>query len=445
MNITIAGASGFIGKNLIKNLDTNLSIKALSRTSKISKDKNVTWVEVDLFSLSSTIAALKDTDIAIYLVHSMMPSSRLFQGNFQDTDLLLADNFARACHKEKVKQMIYLGGLIPEAGSFSKHLTSRKEVEDVLRYTNIPITVLRAGMAVGDGGSSFEILKNLVLNLPFMLLPKWTKNKTQTIYIDDLIAVIIKSINNKMFFNKTINIVTGETLTYKNLIEQTIDHFGKKKILIPIPFFYIRFSKLWVTIFGETDYELVSPLIDSLMCDLPMTSISPMIEDVIKYRSFKEMLKMVSTNKIVKKGSRSKLVDRTVRSIQRLPNPNRLNNETIYKKYISWLPSNFKYFIRINEINDLIIFYFFMLKIPLLILKKIQEKENVDRVKFHIIGGILTQTTNTGSLEFRQVASGKYALATVHGFFPSLPWYIYKYTQAPLHKHIMKKFGKTLK
>lgn len=442
MKITIAGASGFIGKNLIKSLDKNLSVRGLSRSAKASNQENVTWAETDLFSLSSTIEALKDTDIAIYLVHSMMPSSRLFQGKFQDTDLLLADNFARACQKAKVKQIIYLGGLVPESGS-SKHLTSRREVEDVLKLTNIPTTILRAGMAVGDGGSSFEILKNLVLNLPIMILPKWTRSKTQVVYIDDLVAVIKKSINNELFFNKTIDVVSGEHLIYKDLIEQTIDHFGKKKRLIPIPINYARLSKLWVKKFGETDYELVSPLIDSLLCDLPWPAIEPLIEDVIKYRSYKEMLSKVSPAKLVRKHS-PRETDRAVRSIQRLPNPNHLDNETIYKKFVHWLPSNFKYFIRAIEHVDGVSFHLLNFSQPLLVLKRKKENIEIDRVKFHITGGLLSDTTDTGNLEFRQVADGRFTLASIHGFIPSLPWYIYKYTQAPLHKHVMKKFGKIL-
>lgn len=442
MKITIAGASGFIGKNLIKSLNNTFTVRGLSRSAKSSNQENLTWFETDLFSLASTIDALKDTDIAIYLVHSMMPSSRLFQGKFQDTDLLLADNFARACQKAKVKQIIYLGGLVPESGS-SKHLTSRKEVEDVFKLTNIPTTILRAGMVTGDGGSSFEILKNLVLNLPIMILPKWTRSKTQVVYIDDLVAVINKSINNQLFFNKTINVVNGEQLIYKDLIEQTIDHFGKKKCIIPIPINYTRFSKLWVQKFGETDYELVSPLIDSLLCDLPAPAIDPLIEDVVKYRSYKQMLNKVSSIKLNRKHT-ARESDLAVRSIQRLPNPNHLDNETIYKKYVHWLPSNFKYFIRAIEHVNGVSFHFLNFSQPLLALERKKENEEIDRVKFNIVGGLLSKTTNTGNLEFRQVANGKYTLASIHGFIPSLPWYIYRYTQAPLHKHVMKKFGKIL-
>lgn len=441
MKITIAGASGFIGQNLINKLPSNILVRGLSRSSKPSASPNQTWVEVDLFSLSSTIEALKDTDIAIYLVHSMMSSSRLFQGNFQDTDLLLADNFARACQKEKVKQIIYLGGLVPEVGG-SKHLTSRKEVEDILIFTGIPTTILRAGMAVGDGGSSFEILKNIVLNLPMMILPKWTRSKTQAVYIDDLVAVIIKSIDNQMFFNKMINVVNGDKLTYRELIEQTIDHFGKKKILIPVPIYYTRFSKLWVSKFGEADYQLVSPLIDGLMCDLPAPAIDPLIEDVIKHRSYKEMLKKIPRQKTFKKRSRPHFAEGAVRSIQRLSNPNCLDNETIYKKFIYWLPANFKHFIRAYEENQCVSFYFFACNRPLLILKRIKEIESVDRIVFQISGGLLAKTPNDGWLEFRQIAGGRFTLVSIHEFVPSLPWFIYKFTQAPMHLHVMKKFGK---
>jgi uncharacterized protein YbjT (DUF2867 family) len=119
----------------------------------------------------------------------MLPSSRLFQGNFQDTDLLLADNFVKACVKNNVKQIIYLGGLVPISGK-SKHLDSLKEVEEVFEHTGIPLTILRAGMVVGEGGSAFEILRNLVFNLPGMILPEWSKCNTQAIYIEDLLATI---------------------------------------------------------------------------------------------------------------------------------------------------------------------------------------------------------------------------------------------------------------
>lgn len=443
MKVTIAGASGFVGRHLLKSIPKEYQIKGLSRSARESNQDNLNWAETDIYSLHSTIDALENTDVAIYLVHSMMPSARLFQGNFSDTDILLADNFARACKKHGVKQIIYLGGLVPEE-NISKHLESRQEVEEVLKSTGIPVTVLRAGMVVGDGGSSFEILKNLVLNLPAMVLPKWTQSNTQSIYIDDLVNSIIKAIGNQDFFNQTLDTVNGERLTYESLIRQTATFLEKEKILIPVPINYTGFSKLWVKIFGESDYELVDPLIDSLICDLPKSSIHPLLEDTIQYRTYQDMLKQVSKEKVQRAKGKKKPTDKSVRSIQRLPNPHHFNNELISKKYVSWLPKRFRFFITVKEAGDLVTFHFFHFKTPLLTLKKIVEDEEIDRVKFHIVGGLLTLTTDTGWLEFRQVAKGKFTLSSIHEFFPALPWYIYKVTQAPIHAWVMKSFGKYL-
>lgn len=444
MKITIAGASGFVGKHLIEMLPKEYSIRGLSRSTRESDQSNLEWTQTDIYSLQSTIDALKNTDVAIYLVHSMMPSARLFQGNFEDTDILLADNFARACQANGVKQIIYLGGLVPEK-NISKHLASRQEVEDVLKSTGIPVTIFRAGMVVGDGGSSFEILKNLVLNLPMMILPKWTQSKTQAIFVEDLVNSIIKSVNNNDFFNQTLDTVNGEQLTYEDLIRQTARFLGKEKILIPVPINYTGFSKLWVKIFGESDYELVDPLIDSLICDLPVEKIHPLLLDTVTHTTYQSMLAKVSKEKVPKRKGKKKPSDKSVRSIQRLPNPHHYKNEIISKKYVSWLPKKLKFFITVKENENIVTFHLMNFSAPLLTLKKIKERDEVDRVKFHIIGGLLSKTRDTGWLEFRQVANGRFTLSSIHEFFPSLPWYIYKFTQAPVHAWVMKSFGNYLK
>jgi nucleoside-diphosphate-sugar epimerase len=130
--IAVAGASGFVGLHLIERLAASHPIIALGRRAPSQSRDGVEWRQTELFSAGSTRAALQGATVAIYLVHSMMPSSRLFQGSFHDTDLLLADNFARACKKNGVQQIIYLGGLVPPSGFVSPHLQSRKEVEAVL-------------------------------------------------------------------------------------------------------------------------------------------------------------------------------------------------------------------------------------------------------------------------------------------------------------------------
>jgi nucleoside-diphosphate-sugar epimerase len=439
MRVTIAGASGFIGKNLLKEIDSSYEIRGLSRSKK-SSEKNIEWVQADLFSFSSVSKAMKDTDIAIYLVHSMLPTSRLFQGNFQDTDLFLADNFASACKENNIKQIIYMGGLKP-INSSSKHLESRMEVEEVFKSTGIPTTVLRAGMVVGDGGSSFEVLKNLVLNLPAMVLPKWTKSSTQTIYIDDLLRVINFCIDNQDVYNKKINVVNGEETTYEKLIKQSSKYFGGSKLLIPVPINYTSFSKLWVMLFGETDYELVSPLIDSLKCDLIYPEIPKEIEELVVYRTFESMLKEIPKEKKAKRKSSRKDSSNNVRSIQRLSSDQSIKVEEVSRIYVDWLPKYMKNIIKAKWEDDVLNFNLVGLSKPLLSLTRQEEWKELDRIKLHITGGLLTKTTDTGWLEFRKVAGGKYTLASINEFVPSLPWYLYKFTQAKAHLKVMHDFS----
>lgn len=325
MQITIAGASGFMGRAIVEHFlqFPSMKIRALGRGTRAPADwekRGVNWAQVDLFSLESTRTALQNTDIAVYLVHSMAPSTRLFQGSFADVDLLLADNFVQACKENKVKQIIYLGGLMP-TDRFSKHLSSRMEVEEVLKSAGLPVTIFRAGMIAGAGGSSFELLRNLVRNLPAMLLPLWTQVKTQVIYVEDVVRVISDSVGNTSYYDKTLDLVNGESLCYEDLIRQTCAALNRNPPLFRAPINSTGFSKLWVSFFGRTDYALVSPLIDSLLCELPQNPPSSQIDSLIKVRSFREMLSLIQAKPrmpIVGKRPRP-IYDNTVRSIQRLP------------------------------------------------------------------------------------------------------------------------------
>ena len=137
----------------------------------------------------------------------MMPSTRLNQGDFEDTDILLADNFSRAAQDCKLKQIIYVGGILPKDDqSISKHLKSRYEVEKILGSRNTPLTSIRAGIIIGPSGSSFRIVQQLVKNLPLMACPEWTKSLNQPIDILNALEIIRWCIDNKSTFNKPLEI-----------------------------------------------------------------------------------------------------------------------------------------------------------------------------------------------------------------------------------------------
>ena len=157
--VVLAGATGFIGRWIIEVFQKDFQIIALSRKKvKYNHNQNIQWREVDLYSMSSTEKALEGAEIAIYLVHSMLPSTRLNQGKFEDTDLLLADNFSRAAQKNNLKQIIYIGGILPkDKHEISNHLLSRYEVEKTLGARATPLTAIRAGIIIGPGGHHLKL------------------------------------------------------------------------------------------------------------------------------------------------------------------------------------------------------------------------------------------------------------------------------------------------
>lgn len=450
IKIAIVGASGFVGSHLLKRLAaTQAEIIALTRRKPADLPSHVSWRKIDLFSGQSTMNALQGVDVAIYLVHSMIPSSRLFQGDFHDTDLLLANNFAHACVANKVQRIVYLGGVMPE-GYISPHLASRLEVEEVLKSTDIPATILRAGMIVGPGGSSFEILKTLVQRLPWMILPEWTKRSTQAIFIDDVVEVMTAAACDQAFQGKTLDVVSGESLNYKKLLQTTAHTLGLKRYMIPVPIKSVGFSKLWVRIFGDSTKELVSPLVDSLLCDLPRIKPDPLIESMIQHKTFESMVKASiarETSVPAKKSPRSFPVERNVRSVQRLPALPHHDCQWLVQEYMRWLPRFFSNLLRVELSDDqkMVSFHLFLLPRPLLVLRYSRDSTADDAQALDIVGGLLAKEKQTGWLEFNQVCQRKYTLAAIHDFVPSLPWPFYRLTQAPMHHFVMTAFGRHLR
>src|ERR1700761_2840056 len=160
--LVLAGAAGFIGQALAATLKDHFRVIGLSRKARPTDANVAEYRRCDLFNLREAEAGLAGADYAVYLVHSMLPSARLTQGSFADMDLICADNFARAARIAGARQIVYLGGLIPDDVKLSPHLRSRLEVERTLGRYGTPLTVLRAGLILGAQGSSFQILLRLV-------------------------------------------------------------------------------------------------------------------------------------------------------------------------------------------------------------------------------------------------------------------------------------------
>ncbi len=444
MKVAVIGASGFVGSHLIDELVKidKFDIVAISRSAPQS---DVEFRKCDLFSLLDIEKALDGCDIAIYLIHSMAPTAHLDQGNFQDYDLIVADNFLRAAKRNHLKQIIYLGGIIPKDDfTLSSHLGSRIEIENFIKSSGIPVTVFRAGMIMGAGGSSFNIMLNLIKRLPVLGLPSWTKTKTQPVHINYVVDCIIESIDNAKHFKKVYELATKDIISYQEMLKITAEELNLKRIFIDLSFISRNFSKLWISLISGAPTSLVYPLVEGLNHLI-------VADENLKFdkeqRDFREALRESLHSKSAseaftphayKRGVRKK--NNEVRSVQRLILPRGLRAIDIAYEYTNWLPLYMNSFIRVKIEGDLIIFKLWPFGIKVLILEHSLERSAIDRQLFYVIGGLLSKKTKRGRLEFREALDGKYIIAAIHEFKPALPWIIYKYTQAVIHLKVMNAF-----
>ena len=268
MKILLTGATGYIGKRLLPQLIKKghhvvCCVRDISRfhppTSLI---KNITIIEVDLLINSSLDKIPDDIDIAYYLVHSMSSS--------KDYSLLeerSAVNFREKISNTSVKQVIYLSGIVNES-NLSKHLLSRKNVENELGKGDYNLTCLRAGIIIGSGSASFEIMRDLVEKLPIMVAPKWLQTKCQPIGISDVQIFLIECIMRQETFNRNFDIGCNDILSYKEMLFRFAEIRNLNRIIITIPIMTPRLSSYWLYFVTSTSYKLARSLVDSMSIEI---------------------------------------------------------------------------------------------------------------------------------------------------------------------------------
>ncbi|MBS4026927.1 MAG: NAD-dependent epimerase/dehydratase family protein [Clostridia bacterium] len=453
--VVVAGASGFVGRGMLKALAPHYNVMGLSR--KPFRD-GYTWRQCDLFSLLEAEEALEGADYAIYLVHSMMPSARLTQGRFEDMDLILADNFARAAKKAGVKQIIYLGEIIPECQELSMHLRSRLEVEETLGAHGVPVTALRSALIVGAEGPTFSILVETIKRVPVMTFSPWKRSLVQPIALADVLAIFQYCIGNPSTYNQSFDIGGPDVLTYGQMIMETAGILGYKRRFMKNPFYSFRLASYLLSLITGTPRALVYPIVESLRFDMVAKDLRLQERMDLKGSSFAEAVKvsLAETKGQLPRGSVAEKKKRiqsqgilNVRSVQRLPLPENKDADWVARHYAEWLPKFFGTLIKVKvDEQGNCSFYFGLLPKPLLELTFSSERSSKDRPLYYITGGLLAQPFNKefrGRLEFRQVLEGKYVLAAIHDFIPALPWFFYNLTQAPIHLWVMKSYGRHLK
>lgn len=457
--IAIAGASGFVGRAFIERFGEHSTIVGLSRRER-RDDPRCTWRACDLYSLLDTERALAGCDVAIYLVHSMLPSARLTQARFEDLDLVLADNFARGARQAGVRRIVYLAGLVPDQGHLSRHLESRREVERALGAHGVPVTVLRAGMVVGARGSSFQILTRLVERLPVMALPAWTRTRTQPIALSDVVELLGIAANEGLDHSTSaVHDIGGpDVMTYRQMLRDVAEVQGRRRTMISVPLFTPGLSRLWVSLVTGHPRALVGPLVESLRHEMVARNRayqrSHGIEGITWPRALREAEAARRARAKVKTAAvrpplARRAPGRTVRSVQRLPRPAGWSAVEVGHEYLRWLPRFFWPFMRVDVEGSVAHFHFWPIRRALLEIRLSSTRSTDDRALFYVDGGSLAVSAREGErpgrLEFRLAPDGKHVLAALHDFVPRLPWFIYVRSQARVHLWVMRAFGRHLR
>lgn len=268
MKVLLTGATGYIGKRILPVL-----IEKGHTVICCVRDKNkfhveeaikqkVQVLEMDLTREASLDVIPHDIDFAYYLVHSMTGSK-----NFSQLELQSAVNFRNALNKTAVGQVIYLSGIV-NSDTLSEHLSSRKNVETELSKGNYALTTLRAGIIIGSGSASFEIIRDLVEKLPLMIAPKWLKTKCQPIGIADVVQILTGVMGNPKTYNQHFDIAGNDILTYKQMLLKFAHVRGLKRTIWTVPVMTPKLSSYWLYFITSTSYNLAVSLVDSMKIEV---------------------------------------------------------------------------------------------------------------------------------------------------------------------------------
>ena len=279
MKVLVTGATGYVGGRLVpKLLEQGYSVRVLAREPHrldgVPWHDDVEIIQGDLQVRADVARAVSAVDVVYYLVHSMSSA-----GDFEVIERRVATLVAEEAKSAQVKRIVYLGGLHPK-GKLSRHLGSRKEVGEILLASGVPTIALQAGVIIGSGSASFEMIRHLTEILPAMPAPKWVRNKIQPIAIRDVLHYLVKSAELPPEINRALDIGGPDVFRYFELMNGYAKEAGlKERLILALPVLSPWLASQWVNLVTPIPRSLAVPIIESLLHDAVMKNHD--IDDVI--------------------------------------------------------------------------------------------------------------------------------------------------------------------
>ncbi|GAA3530220.1 NAD(P)H-binding protein [Nocardioides daeguensis] len=274
--VLVAGGTGFVGRRLVAALaEEGREVRVMTRRPE-RYDGPGTPVHGDVDDPGSLADALDGCAAAYYLVHS------LGHQDFAERDARAAEAFGAGAARAGLAQLVYLGGLGKDGDDLSAHLRSRRDVESLLARGGVPVTVLRAGIVVGNGGISWEITRQLVEHLPAMVTPRWVRTRTQPIAVADVVRYLVGVLGHPDAVGRVFEIGGPDVLEYAEMLQRVAALEGRSLPIVPVPLLTPGLSSRWLALVTDVDVRAGRNLVDSMVNEVVVSDTS--VRDVVPFR-----------------------------------------------------------------------------------------------------------------------------------------------------------------